>query len=323
MTRLSRATSRRFLLRLASGACCFGVLAFAAAGAEPLRVVASNTILADLVRAVSGPDADVRCLVAPGVDLHGFEPKPGDVVTLAEANLVVVNGAGFEPWLERLLANSGFAGPVVYASDGCPLFRRGGAPLAGGSAPAGQLAPASAPADALDPHAWQDPANTGRYVANLRDALVALAPDRAEAFRRRAALFAAELETFDAWARRLFGAMPPADRRIVTSHDALAYFGRAYGLEIIPVRGLDPQQEPDARQVARLVAQLREQHVRAVFFESVSNPKMLEQLSRDTGVTLGGELFTDSVGPAGSGADNYLGMMRENVLAIAAALERH
>jgi zinc/manganese transport system substrate-binding protein len=269
-----------------------------------------------MAREIAGDAVEVQCLVPVGTDLHGFDPTPRDIAPLLVANLVVANGAGFEPWLDRFLAASGYTGPVVKATDGCALIT------------ADDHVCTSAAHDhaghnhgEIDPHAWQDPANAVRYVANIRDALCRADPAGAENYRRRARLYTAQIEALDAWARRLFGLVPAEHRVIVTSHDSLAYFGRAYGLEIVPLRGIDTRAEPDARQIAEAVDQLRSRRARAVFVEAVSNPRLLEQIARDASATLGGELFTDSLAAAGSPADSYLGMVRENTLRIVAAIE--
>ena len=296
------------------------VLAASAAHARADRprpiVITTNTILADMTREISGDAAEVQCLVPTGVDLHGFDPTPADIAPLLEADLVVANGAGFEPWLERFLAASGYTGPVVKATDGSVFITSG----------ADEHDHAEHGHDhhdhgEQDPHAWQDPTQALRYVANIRDALSRAHPAGAENYRRRARLYAAQIETLDAWARRLFALVPAERRVIVTSHDSLAYFGRAYGLEIVPLRGLYARAEPDAKQLATTIDMLRSHRARALFVEAVSSPRMLEQIARDTGVTLGGELFTDSLGPAGSPAATYLGLVRENTLRILAAIE--
>ncbi|WP_442890815.1 metal ABC transporter solute-binding protein, Zn/Mn family [Congregicoccus parvus] len=281
------------------------------------RIVTTNTILADIAAHVAGPSFEVHCLVPVGADLHGFEPRPADVARLTGAVLVVANGAGFEPWLEKMLASSGYDGARVTATTGVQLLHASGEPCAHGHTHEHSHGHGH---DPIDPHAWQDPVNGIRYALNIRDALVPLAPERQAEIENRTRLYIAQLEMTHAWMRRIFAAIPEEQRRIVTSHDAFAYLGRACGLEILPMRGLDSRQEPDARHVADLVEQLRAGKVRAIFVEAVSNPKMLEQLARDTGVALGGELFSDSLGPAGSGADTYLGLLRENALAIATAV---
>jgi zinc/manganese transport system substrate-binding protein len=279
------------------------------------RIVTTNTILADIAAHVAGPSFDVHCLVPLGADLHGFEPRPADVARLTGAVLVVANGAGFEPWLDKMLASSGYRGARVAATTGVQLLHASGEPCAHGHAHAHDHGH-----DPIDPHAWQDPINGIRYALNIRDALVPLAPERRAEIERRTQLYVSQLEMTHAWMRRIFAAIPAAQRRIVTSHDAFAYLARACDIEILPMRGLDSRQEPDARHVAELVEQLRAGKVRAIFVEAVSNPKMLEQLARDTGVALGGELFSDSLGPTGSGAETYLGLLRENALTIANAV---
>jgi zinc/manganese transport system substrate-binding protein len=310
-----RTDSRFPLLAVVLAVCATPVLA-----ARPL-VVASNTILADMTARVAGDAAEIRCLVPQGVDLHGFEPRPSDVAALSRAALVVANGADFEPWLDKLVESSGYRGPVVHAASDCPLIERGADP--GPEHGHGHPIDREHEHDhggVLDPHAWQDVTNGIRYVTAICDALVAVDPKGEAGYRERARAYTAELESLDRHIRELFAGIAPDDRSIVTSHDSLGYFGRAYGLRIVPLRGLDSRQEPDARAIAALVDELRAQKVRAIFVEAVSNPKMLQQLARDTGVSLGGELYTDSVGPAGSPAATYAGMMRENARRIAAAL---
>lgn len=284
------------------------------ARARPI-VIATNTILADMVREVAGEAVEVQCLVPAGADLHGFDPTPRDIAPLLEADLVVANGAGFEPWLARFLAASGYSGPVTQAAEGCALLH------AGADAHAHDDPHAHDDAEAVDPHAWHDPKNALRYVANIRDGLVRLHPAGAENYRRRARLYAAQVDAVDAWARRLFALVPAERRVIVTAHDSLAYFGHAYGIEIVPLRGLDARAEPDAKQMAATVELLRSRRARALFSESVSNPRLVAQLASDAGMTLGGELYTDSLAAAGPAADTYLGMVRENTLRILAALE--
>jgi len=312
--------SRALLLfSLLAGLLAAGASVRAAERARPV-VLTTNTILADMTREIAGDAIEVQCLVPAGVDLHGFDPTPRDIAPLLEADLVVANGAGFEPWLDRFLAASGYAGPVAKASDGCDL-------IAGGHDEHHHEHDDAHGHDhdhdhaEVDPHAWQDPRNALRYVANIRDALVRIHPAGAEDIRRRARLYAAQIEVVDAWARRLFALLPAGQRVIVTSHDSLAYFGRTYGLEIVPLRGLDARAEPDAQQIAAIVDLLRTRRARALFAETVSNPRVLEQIARDAGVTLGGELHTDSLAAAGAPASTYLGMVRENTLRVLAALE--
>lgn len=303
----------RSLVLLIALALAFGAAERRAAAAAV--VVTTNTILADMTREIAGDAADVRCLVPAGVDLHGFDPTPRDIAPLLEADLVVANGAGAEPWLERFLAASGYTGPTVQATDGCALLH------AQAHEPGDDEAEHHDHAGQADPHAWHDPACARRYVANIRDALCRALPAQAVDIRRRAQLYSAQIETLDLWARRLFARVPVARKRIVTPHDSLAYFGRAYGLEILSLRGLDSRAEADARQVAAIVDALKTTRATAVFTEIVIDPRAMEQIVRDTGARLGGTLLTDSLAPEGSAGSTYLGMLRENTLRILAAIE--
>lgn len=287
----------------------------AASAAEPplLTVVTTTTILDDLVRAVGGERVRTQCLVQPGVDLHTFQPRPAEVRRLAGANLVVVNGLGLEGWIDRLVANSGYRGPIVVASAGVETI---------GCDHAHDHDHGHHHHDhgELDPHAWHDPAAVRRYVVNIRDGLTAADPAGADHYHARAAAYLAELAALETWARETLAAVPPERRKLVTSHDSLAYFARAFDFHVVPVAGVSTLSEPDARRLAQLVDRLRTQRVPAVFFETVSNPKLVRQLAADAGVELAAELYTDSLGAPGSGAETYLGMMRTNVLRIAEAL---
>ena len=158
-------------------------------------------------------------------------------------------------------------------------------------------------------------------MANIRDGLAAVDPASAENYRRRARLYSAQIEALDEWARRLFAAVPPARRRIVTAHDSLGYFARAFGLEILPLRGLDTRAEPDARHVAKIIEELQAARASALFAESVTDSRLLTQLSRDTGAVLGKPLLTDSLAASGAPGSTYLGMLRENTLRILEAIE--
>jgi zinc/manganese transport system substrate-binding protein len=282
-----------------------------AADEKPL-VVSTNTIAHDLVQQVAGDFVRAQCLLPAGSDPHGYEPKPADIRHVARADLVVVNGLGFESWIAKLVANSGFKGPVVTLAEGVT-------PLAG-ACTADHDHEHDHHHGELDPHAWQDVRNVIRYVENLRAALVALMPGHADALNTRAAAYTAELQAVHDHVTKTLAALPPGRRKLVTSHDALAYFGHAYGLTIVPIAGLSTEQEPNARQLAQLIRRIRAENVPAVFIESTSNPKLARLLASEAGVTVPPSLYTDSVGPAGSPAGTYLGMMRHNADTIAAAL---
>jgi zinc/manganese transport system substrate-binding protein len=266
---------------------------------SPLRVVASFSILADLVRNTAGAVAEVSSLVGPNADAHLFEPRPADARRLAAAELVVVNGLGFEGWLDRLIRVSGYRGPVLVASTGIVPRRVAGAP---------------------DPHAWQDLTHTRRYVENLRDALLRLRPAEAAAIEASAQRYIGQLAALDAEVRRSLAAVPPARRRVLSSHDAFAYFAAAYGVEFHAVQGRNTDSEASAADVARLITQLRQQRVRALFVENISDRRLIDRIAREGGATVGGRLYSDALSAPGTEADTYLKLFAHNAAAIAAAL---
>ena len=300
---------RRWLRRAAGLAALLGAGAAAgaagaagAAPARPLRVVASFSILADLVAQVAGPLAEVTALVGPDADAHVFQPAPADVRRLAQADLVVVNGLGFEGWMTRLIGSAGYRGPVLTCTDGLP--RRAPAPTA-------------APAD---PHAWQDPAHVRHYVARIRDALIAARPAEAETLRQRAAAFDAELVALDRRIRAEIATLAPEQRRLVTTHDAFAAFAAAYGIEFLAAQGWNTDSEPSAADIARLIRQIRRQQIRAVFVENVSDARMVQRIARETGAVVGGTLHSDALSAPGGVADSYLKMMSHNAATLLAGL---
>lgn len=287
--------ARRRLLILAAG-----LPGVAQAGAAPL-VVVSFSILADLVGEVAGGRVRVVSLVGPDQDLHAYQPKPSDLRTLARADLLVLNGLGAEGWSARMAQASGFRGRVVVASEGVAALH-----------PAG---------GAVDPHAWQDVGNVKLYVANIRDGLAAIDPAGAAAYRAAASGYLAKLDRLDGEIRAAYAAIPPARRRVVTTHDSLAYYGRAYGLTFLAPLGLSSESEPSAKEVARLERQIGAEQITALFVENISNQTLLRQIARDTGVRVGGVLYTDALSPPGGPAGTYIAMMRYNLAEIVKALK--
>jgi len=281
----------------------------------PLRVVASFSILADMVREVGGAAVDVQSLVGPDADAHGFEPSPADARWLAQADVVAINGLGFEGWMGRLIKASGYRGPVVVATRGVPVRSTGHQHIRHAAHRHAQET-----AGTPDPHAWQDPALARIYVANLRDALIAARPAQAELFRERAAAYGAKLQALDAAVRMSFDAIPREQRRVLTSHDAFGYFGAAYGVDLLAARGISTAGEPSAAAVARLVDQIRQQRVRAIFVENISDPRLVERIARESGAAVGGRLHSDALTAPGTEADTYLKLVAHNARLIASAL---
>ncbi len=273
--------------------------AAAAANATPLRVVASFSILADLARNVGGDAVSVSTLVDANADAHVFSPRPAHAQRVAQADLVVVNGLGFEGWLQRLVQASGYRGPVVELGRGITPRQLG---------------------HAADPHAWQDLAHAQHYVEQLRGAFSAARPQQAAHFAARAAHYTQQLQALDSRIRQQLAAIPAERRRVVSPHDAFGYFGAAYGVEFLPLRGRNSHSEASAADVARLIQQLRQQRATAVFVENISDPRLLQRIANEAGVVVGGRLYSDALSAPGTEADTYLKLFAHNAHAIVTAL---
>lgn len=302
---------RRSLLAAALACAAAPVFAQAPRGG---RIVASFSILADLVREVAPPDFEVGMLVGPDADAHAWEPRPGDVRKLAGADLVVVNGLGFEGWMTRLVKNSGYRGEIVAASAG--------------------ITPRHAQHDEheehgahhdhdhgdADPHAWQDLGNVRRYVATIASALARRWPQRHAEFEARAAAYAERLAVLDTRLRRLVDTVPREQRRVITSHDAFGYLGAAYGIEFLAPQGWTTHSEPSAAAVGRLVRQIRAKQVRAVFVENISDPRLVERIARETGARVGGRLYSDALSAPGGPAASFVTLYEYNVRTLVAGM---
>lgn len=273
-------------------------------------VVASFSILGDLLREVAGERAEVRSVAGPGADVHHFNPRPSDAQGLRGAALAAWNGAGFDRWFERMLGANRFAGIRVEATRGLPLIReaRGGHSHGHSHGHGGQ-----------DPHAWQDPRLAIRMVGNLLSGMIEADRAAESHFTSRAEAFTARLRELDAWVRAQIATVPEARRVVLTSHDAFAYFGAAYGVRFLAPSGVG-HGEPSARQVAALIRQVREQNITAVFMENISNPATLERLAAEAGVTVQGRLYSDALSAADGPAATYEAMMRHNVTLMVRAM---
>jgi zinc/manganese transport system substrate-binding protein len=289
----------------------FLALSALTATAKPL-VVSTNTILNDLVSAVGGDLVDGRCLLPPGADPHSYEPNPQDIRLLTQADLVVVNGLGLETWLQKLVENAGLRRPALVASTGV-------VPLHVGKSVTPDFDEREL--GEIDPHAWQDPHNVRLYVENIRDALAGIDPAHADVFAKNTEAYCTRLDELDVFAREQISSLPSDQRKLVTSHDALHYLARTYGLTIVPVSGLSPDQEPSAKSLAALINFIRDQHVRAIFVESTTNPKIVSLVAQEAGVDVVGSLYTDSLGPPGSPGATFAGMFRSNIEMIVKALK--
>jgi zinc/manganese transport system substrate-binding protein len=275
--------------------------------ADKVKAVASFSILGDMVRQVGGDRVEVVTLVGPNGDAHVFSPTPTDAKALASADVFFVNGLGFEGWIDRLEKSAGFKGELVVASEGVkPLTmieeERG------------------APETVIDPHAWQDLANGKIYVANIRDGLIAADPDGKSAYEANAVKYLGAIGEEERAVVAALGALPEARGKIITSHDAFGYFGKAYGLEIIAPQGVSTESEASAQDVAKIIRQIKQQKIPAVFIENITDHRLLDQIARETGAKIGGALYSDALSETDGPAPTYLDMFRHNAGAITAAL---
>jgi zinc/manganese transport system substrate-binding protein len=291
------------------------VLAGSPAVAAPLNVVASFSILGDMVSRIGGDHISLTTIVGPDGDAHSFEPRPSDAKALAHAQLLVVNGLNFEVWLPRLVKASGFSGVKVVASEGIVprlLTDEEMAEFTGrdhademGSGAAGRH-------DAIDPHAWQSLSNGMIYAKNIASALIKADPKNAKDYRSRAEIYISEMKKMDEEVRQVLATIPADSRNVVTSHDSFGYFGRDYGVHFIPALGISSDAEPSAQEMARLVKLVKQSHSKVVFLENVTSPKLVEQIARETGAKVGGTLYSDALAVPDRPAGTYLGMFSWN-----------
>ncbi len=286
------------------------LFALVAAG-EPIPVITGNTIVHDLATRIGGDRFVVTCLLKPGVDPHAYQPVPDDIRRLAAAKIVIINGLGFEGWFENLAKEARFSGTLVVATTGITPLNMSEACTGGHD---------HHQHDVVDPHAYNSLRQGVRYAENIRDALIAADPAGADGLRSRAAAVIDELRRVDGWATAELAAIPKAQRTIVTNHGALAYFAKDYGFTIRSPNTALEDSQPSAKQIAELVAFIREQGVKGVFLEYGKNPKLIEQIAAESGVRVGTELYLDGVGPLDGATGTYIGVFKTNVQAILSAL---
>jgi zinc/manganese transport system substrate-binding protein len=267
--------------------------------AETTKVVASFSILGDLVRNVGGNNVEVTTLVGPDSDAHVYSPTPADAKKIADAKLIIVNGLGFEGWLPRLVQSSGSKAKIVTASDGITPLRLG--------------------TDA-DPHAWQSVGNAKIYVANIRTALSAADPANAERYRANAEAYLAKLDALDREVRDAIAKLPPARRKVISTHNAFGYFAGSYGIEFIAPLGVSTESEPSARDIAKIITQIKQGNIPAVFLENVTDPRLMQRISAETGAKVGGTLYSDGLTGEKGDAPTYIDMVRHNIKALTRAL---
>lgn len=298
------ALPRRLLLASATLLALLGNPAFAV---TPLPVTATFSILGDLVQVVGGDRVAVTTLVGPDEDAHVFEARPSDAKTVLSSQLVVINGLGFEPWAKKLIQSAGYQGATVVAATGVKARPMQAEKSHGHHAE-------------TDPHAWQNPQNVVLYVRNIAAGLAKADPAGATLFQSNADAYVKELQSLDTWAKEQVATLPPAKRKVITSHDAFGYFAAQYGITFLAPQGVNTEAEPSAKEVATLIRQIQREKIRAVFVDNMSNPKLIAQLSHDAGATVGARLYADALSAPTQPGSTYLKMMRHNVTQLVAGM---
>jgi len=274
--------------------------AFSANAQDRVNVVASFSILGDLVRNVGGDRVDVTTLVGPNGNVHVYTPAPSDARKIAQARLLVVNGLGLEGWLPRLVQAAGSKATIVEASKGITQLSVGAA---------------------ADPHAWQSVANAKIYVANIRDALDTADPAGAAIYQANAQNYLAKLDALDREVREAVAQIPPGRRKVISTHQAFGYFAAAYGIEFIAPSGVSTESEPGARDIAGIIRQIKTEAIPAVFLENISDDRLMRQISAETGARIGGTLYSDSLTDEKGEAPTYIDMVRHNIRVLTSALK--
>ena len=292
------------------------LLGVGAAGAtERIKVVATFSVIADMVANVGGDKVDLVTLVGPAGDTELFKPSLADGKSVAEAKIVFMNDLNdeFEPWLEPLLKQVRFSGAKIVVSRGVKTFTS-----------TEERAPRNKSGEEeIDQHAWLDPKNGVIYVRNIAAALVKSDPANAADYRLRADAYIKELQALDAWAKAEIAALPAAKRRFLASHDSLQYLAKAYGITLLSINGWTNNNEPSAAQLARLAKQVRQERIHALFLDSITDPRAMQQVAKETGASIGGTLYGDALSKPGGDADTYLKMLRHNVATLKAGMMKN
>ena len=274
---------------------------------EKMRVLATFSILGDLIKNVGGDRVEVTTLVGPDSDSHVYSPAPADAKKVAAAKVVVMNGLGFEGWMARLVRASGTKASPVAATKGIKPRRQPSHGHSHGH-------------DNTDPHAWQSVANAKIYVSNIRAALIAADPAGKASYEANAAAYLQKLDALEKEVREAVAAIPKDRRRVITSHDAFGYFQAAYGIDFIAPQGVSTESEASARDVGRIITQIKRQKIPAVFLENVTDPRLVQRIAAESGARVGGRLYSDALTDAKGVAPTYIDLIRHNVRQLASAL---
>ena len=317
--------SRRYVITSISALALTLGMGVAAHADDHIKVVASFSILGDLVKEVGGGHIELTTLVGPDGDAHVYSPSPADAKAMAEAKVVFVNGLGFEGWIERLVQSSGSKAQLVTVSKGIETIAFGeeeGRDRHEKEAKHDHDHAKAAKHDHgdIDPHAWQSVGNAKTYVMNIRDALIAAAPEGKDAFEANTKAYLARLDALDAEVRAAVAAIPEKSRTVITSHDAFGYCAHAYGNESEAPQGMSTEAEPTAKDVAKLITQIKEEGVKAIFVENITDERMIRRIAEEGGAKIGGALYSDALSQPDGPAGTYIDMVRHNIRTLTAGL---
>jgi zinc/manganese transport system substrate-binding protein len=283
--------------------------------ADKIKVVATFSVIGDMITNVAGDKVDLITLVGPAGDTELFKPSLADGRNVAEAKIVFMNDLNdeFEPWLEPLLKQVKFSGAKIIVSRGAKTYTS-----------TEERAPRSKTGEEeIDQHAWMDPKNGIIYVRNIAAALAKNDPANAAEYRARADAYIKELQALDVWAKAEIAALPAAKRRVLASHDSLQYLAKAYGITLLSINGWTNNSEPSAAELARLTQQIRQENIHALFLDSITDPRAMQQVAKETGASIGGTLYGDALSKPDEEADTYLKMLRHDVTTLKAGMMKN
>lgn len=292
-----------FYQKIIMGALCFFSLGGHASETAPMKIITTFSILGDFVKEV-GKDKVVISIVGPNCDAHIYEPTPKDVKNIAHADIVFVNGLGFEGWMDRLIESSGYEGDIITAT-------RGVKPRALDDAVTGTVD---------DPHAWHNVQNVKIYVQNIMQALIKQDPDNKAFFEKNGKAYLKKLDALDKWVQVQFTGIPAEHRKIITAHDAFGYFGEKYGVTFLAPVGISTAAEPTVKSIVNLIKEIRKYNVKTIFVENISNSKLIEQICEETGATMGDVIYSDALSEPSEPGGTYLKLMRHNVTLFSKAM---
>ena len=278
----------------------FALVTVPATAEDKPQVVASFSILGDMVRQVAGNLADVTTIVGPDADAHVYTPSARDAKAVADADVVFVNGLGFETWSKALIETSDTKAKIFVATEGITPLKVDGE---------------------IDPHAWNALTNGTIYVKNIAAGMAKADPRNAATYKANAEAYSARLQKQHSKAVARLKNIPQDNRTVVTAHDAFGYLANAYGLNFLAPVGIDTEAEPSARQVAELIDHLKKVGAGALFVENITSPALVQQISRETGIRIGGRLYSDALSERGGPATSYEKMFEHNLSTLISALQ--